>query len=237
MTLEELKAQRATRKDPADLPHGMTRGEVDAYMKEKAALDYRIVTAKGAMNTIAALADDGDDVQWLDFLESSRKALVNERMKIASPIRDRKLLDLAKNLEFSIAYVDAGLTKAMAGSDLPLGASRLGEMMRAAGYEQWQGSIKEVERRLADRATRRTRAQAALANALMGDDERARQEAEANEYRHMLNALNITFGADSGPGAITLVPHRADGSVLPLDELTPQQRKALERMRAAYATR
>ena len=123
----------------------------------------------------------------------------------------------------------------MAGSDCSLSTSRLGELMREAGYELWHGSVKEVERRLADRARRRGQAQAELDGALLDDEERATQEAEAREYRETANALNVTLGPDSGPGAITLVPHRADGSVLPLDELTPQQRKALERMTAAYA--
>jgi hypothetical protein len=123
----------------------------------------------------------------------------------------------------------------MSGSEFSLGTSRLGELMRAAGCEQWHGSIKEVERRIADRAKRRAQAQSALDSALMDDEERERQEAAAREYRETCNALNITLGPDSRPDAITLVPHRTDGSVLPIEELTPGQRAALERMRVANA--
>lgn len=105
------------------------------------------------------------------------------------------------NITLSIRTIDFGLVIKDTGYDLT--TLRLGQLMIAAGYEivgadpdrnysgelPWHGSIKEVEHRIKDRERRRQQAQAALDEALMDDDVRAKRDAESDIRREALNAL------------------------------------------------
>jgi hypothetical protein len=242
VTLEQLEQLRAARLDPRDLPHTTTRREADAYAAETAALDHRAETAKAAMATLATLATDDADAEWLDRLNVWRKTLCDELLALPSRIRDARTLGVQKNVTLSIRAIDFGGGQ-FRNSGWELESSRLGALMIADGYEvvgadpaqnyggrlPCHGSIKEVEHRMKDAARRRARAQAQLDSALMDDDERAKQEAEAKELREALNSLRVRHGAD---GRSLLVVDRDNE---PIDEttLTPVERRALERARQA----
>lgn len=249
MTLAELEQQRAARLDRDALPLTMTHGEADAYVKATADLDARIRTAKNALTTLASVGSDDADTQWLDFLGPARKALCDERMQIKSPIRDPKVLGRAKNLEFSIDYIDKGPTRAFTDSGYALETLRLGQLMIEAGYPlsgadpsrnyhgelTWFGSVKEAEKRIADREKKRAQAERALDAALMDDDVREKQEADAKALRDAFNSMRVKVGADPNVPGLRVV----DRENQDIDEgtLTPLQQKALalarEAMRAA----
>jgi hypothetical protein len=93
----------------------------------------------------------------------------------------------------------------------------------------WHGSLRDLERQAKDVARRRRQAQAALDAALLDDDERARQEAEAKALNAAYNSLRVLVNADGGLRV-------ADRSGNDVDEstLTELQRKALERAREAF---
>jgi hypothetical protein len=106
--------------------------------------------------------------------------------------------------------------------------------MREAGYEPvgaapergylgvlpWFGTIAEAEARIAALAQRRRQAQSALDDALLDDAVREQQEAEAKKFRDALNGLRLR-----GPNLLVQGVDEAD--------LTPLQREALARARAA----
>src|SRR5690242_5822208 len=98
MTLDELQALRAARKDRDDLPDGMTRREVDAYTRDTALLDRRLQQARDAKADLLSLASDDDDTEWLAHEESWRKVLCDELLALPSRIRDPKLLGRRVNL-------------------------------------------------------------------------------------------------------------------------------------------
>jgi hypothetical protein len=232
MTLEQLEHLHALRSKPDDLPHTVTRGEADAYARDTATLDHRIVAAKAAMTTLAELSDDAD-VAWLDHLNAWRKALCDELLTIKSPIRDPKVMGRSQNLTVSIRCIDFGAGQ-FRDSQWALETSRLGELMVASGYAvtgadasrayvgtlPWRGSIKEVEERLRETAKRREQAQQQLDSALMDDDVRAAQEAEAKKFRDALDTLRLR-----GPNLDVQGVDEAD--------LTPLQKEALARARRA----
>jgi hypothetical protein len=77
--------------------------------------------------------------------------------------------------------------------------------------------LPEVEQRISDRA--RKRDAAALADALLTDDERA-------EPRDAFNSMRVKVNGDR------FGTYKSDGDVLDVTEMTPLQRKAFERMDA-----
>src|SRR2546422_5054921 len=98
----------------------------------------------------------------------------------------------SQNLTVSIRSIDFGAGE-FRDSQWARETSRLGELMVASGYAvvgadpsrayvgtlPWRGSLKEVEQRLKETARRRAQAQQQLDSALLDDDVRATQEAEA----------------------------------------------------------
>ena len=185
--------------------------------------------ARDAAATLAQLPDGVADREWLGRLESWRQTLVDERFAIKSPIKDKHLLGLARNLECSLRYIDRGEVRQMHDLGYAPDTLRLGALMRDAGCERWLGSTEEVQHRIRETERRRAQAQAALAGALMDDDAREKREAESKALRDAFNAMDVKIGPDG-----TLVAYKADGDVLDAVEMTPLQRKAFERMDALH---
>jgi hypothetical protein len=200
MTLAELEAERAAIVDDDQLPVTTTRAGLTAHQLRRNTLDQRIMQAKAAHRTLAALAEP--DPLWEERLNAWRPQLCDELLALPPRIRDPKLLGLQRNLTLSIRCIDFG-PDVLSNSGYSLTTLRLGELMREAGYEAqgadprlnfagmmpWHGSIKEVEHRVKDVERRRAAAQAALDDALLDDDERAAREAESKARRDALNAL------------------------------------------------
>jgi hypothetical protein len=240
MTLAELEAKRAARKDVADLPHTMTRGEVDAYIKDTALLDRRLTQARDAIATLALLQDP--DPEWWERLKTWRQTLADELLR---PIPEPTPKDLAarRNLTLSILVCDRGPGVLKDSDDYDLQSLRLGALMRADGFEPegsdpiraysgvmpWHGSLKDLERQAKDVARRRRQAQAALDAALLDDDERERQEAEARELNAAYNQMRVLVNADGGLRVVS-----RDGDAVDESGLTPLQRRALARAREVF---
>jgi hypothetical protein len=196
-----LTKQRAERKDELDLPRTMTPREVNTYLAETATLDKKIAAFNTTLEMWTTLPTHDADGKWLDQLNAWRHVLCTELLALPSRIRDAQLLGVQQNLTLSIRAIDFGLT-VLKDTGYGLTNLRLGQLMVASGYEvvgadlnrnytgelPWFGSIKEVEHRITDVEQRRQRAQAALDDALMDDDARAKRDAEAQARREALNA-------------------------------------------------
>lgn len=204
MTIEHLQAQRAAIPEDGALPASTTRDELVALQAQRLALDRRIRQAREAMATLAALGTADADAAWRDHLTAWRAVLCDELLAIKSPIRDPKTMGKSRSLSLSIRCIDFGL-RVVEDTGYDLTTLRLGELMREAGYAvegadpdrhyagtmPWHGSLPEVEQRIEDLTKRRERAQAALDDALLDDDERAAQEAAAKAKRDELNARPV----------------------------------------------
>ena len=245
MTLDQLEHLRAARQDGDDLPHTMTQREVRAYVAATALLDHRITTARDATATLAALPSLDEDARWVVDLNTWRASLCTELLTIRSPIREKAIKEQSEALTWSIRLIDFGLSISTIGPVVDLSSTRVGLLMDAAGYTPtdphgprgWRGSIKEVEHRIKVTTRQHAAAQAVLDDALMDDDHRAQVEAESARRCAVLNGMHLT-GSDGRDGLpYHLVPHRADGSVIDLSELTDEQREALDRINAAEAAR
>lgn len=226
MTLDELAARRATRKDELDLPRTMTPREVQTYIAETAELDATLRALRAAEATLVeADARLVADRAWLAFLTQARVTLCDELLSIKSPIRDRATKDRATALDFSIRLIDVGTGISTLGPIVTLGPTPIGQLMAAAAYvtdgqdlygpRGWQGSLKETERRIAESVKRQTAAKAALDRILRADDQQA--------HREVLNSMEIRNSAD-GNGLVAFV----DGEPLPVSAMTPEQQAAFE---------
>ncbi|HXG69761.1 MAG TPA: hypothetical protein VNJ04_04015 [Gemmatimonadaceae bacterium] len=198
----ELAARRVAINDESQLLVSSTRVEVEAARYERVMLDRQIAAIDSAVSAVASVGSADADEQWHNTLTTARAQLVDERMKIKSPIRDAWMLGLARNLALSIGAVDRG-RRVFTDSGWDLENSRLGELLRAAGYEQvgadpdrnyggalpWHGRLTEVESRIAKLVARRAAVKAQLDEALMSDAERARRDAESAARVSALNAL------------------------------------------------
>ncbi len=200
MTLEELERLRAAIPDDDALPASTTRGELAALRTRRRDLDRRLLAARNAKATLAQLPEP--DTTWLDHLTAWRKRLCDEVLAMPPRALTGHELGLRQNLTLSIRVVDFGLG-VIEGTGYGLTTLRLGQLMREEGYEvvgadplrnyggelPWFGSMKEVEKHIKDMTKRRADAQAALDEALLDDDERAKRDAEADIRRDALNAL------------------------------------------------
>jgi hypothetical protein len=237
--LAQLTKARAERKDELDLPRTMTQREVNAYVEQTIRLDRRIAAIRTAADTLAALPTLDADTKWLAHLNTWRTTLCDELMTIKSPIRDRDTKERAERLTWSIKLIDFGLGISSLGI-VTLAASAIGPLMAAAGYaianpelrgpNGWRGHIKDTEQRIKELTKRRAEAQAGLDVLLRTDEERATQEAEDKVFYAAMNTMHCK--ADST--GTRLVAFTLDGDELPIDAMTPAQRKALERFEAAH---
>jgi hypothetical protein len=201
ITLEQLEALRAALPDDDALPASTTKAALDAHQQRRRELDRRLLAARNAMQTLAALADP--DPLWAERLNAWRQTLCAELLALPPRIRDAKLLGVQRNLTLSIRVLDFGPDHALKDCEYSLGSLRIGELMREAGYEAqgadpdrnftgvmpWFGSLKEIEHRAKDVERRRFAAQSALDDALLDDDEREKKGAEAKARRAALDAL------------------------------------------------
>jgi hypothetical protein len=204
MTLEDLEALRAAIPDDGALPASTTSDERAAMQRRRADLDRRLMRARDATATLAALATDDADAQWRDRLEAWRRVLCDELLALPPRIRDAPTLGVQQNVTLSIRAIDFGL-RVLENTGYGLTNLRLGELMAGDGYEHigadpernyagempWHGCLKEVEHRINDRERRRAAAQAQLDEAFMDDDVRARRDAEADRRRAELNARPV----------------------------------------------
>ena len=248
MTLADLEARRAAIPDDDALPASATQADLARVREQRRVLDVRLTQARDATATLAAIADDAADVAWLADLNTWRKTLCTELLDIKSPIRDKVLLGRSRNLTMSIRTIDFTGDQ-FKDSGWTLESSRLGELMIASGFTlhdadpstnyagrlPFHGSIKDVEKRMHARATQRTRAQQALADALLDDDVREQQEAADQAGRDAVNRLHIVVGDDGK----SLVAYRnrqdyRDGRVYAVDEMDATTRDAFTRMQASY---
>lgn len=198
----ELAARRAAIPDEGQLLIAWGRAEVEAARYERVRLDRQIGAIDSAVAAAASVGCAVADEHWHSTLTTARAQLVDERMEIKSPIRDAAMRGLERNLALSIAAVDRG-RRVFVDSGWELENSKLGELLRAAGYEQlhadpdrnyggalpWYGSLTEVESRIANVAARRAAAKAQLDDVLISDEERAQQDANNEARVAALNAL------------------------------------------------
>ena len=152
------------------------------------------------------------------------------------------------NLERSIKALDVGL-HLFEGTGYSLENSRLGDLIREAGYEvvgadpsrhyvgslegSWLGSEQEIRWQLKDLTARRDRLQAQLAEATLTDAERAERDAVNERYRQVRRSMRITGSADGS----YLVARGPDGSELDPSELSDEQREALMRANREHIAR
>jgi hypothetical protein len=200
--------------------------QMDDHVAKMARCDGRLAEISSVEIRRAGLGSDEADLKWRDFLMSARASMVDELLAIKSPTRDRQTQNLSEDLTFSILLIDR------VGSVVTLEPTRIGRLMAADGYatdmpelrgpDGWRGSLPEVERRLAHRARERAAVQIDLGRVLLIDEEYAAREAETETYRTLCNRMRLRLGQDG-----QRVPHRDDGSVISLEELTPEQAKAL----------
>ncbi len=197
-------------------------------------------------------------MDWLSQLAKWRQQLSDELVDLLarSPhIRNPKTLGVKFNLEFSIRTTDNG-TSVLAGSGYELTNLRLGELMRADGFEPvgadaarsfagvmpWLGGEREVSRELKELNKRRDPLAKQLAEANLTDAERAERDAASEAYRDVLNSMRLKHSNDvqelgnGGYAAIGtyLVACAPDGRILDSAELTPAQRDALARANSQH---
>lgn len=230
--LAELTAKLDALPKDGALPIIMTRDEHRAIITQRAKFAAQIASITHAASSLAAI-DVEPDTRWRDFLVPSRLTCCDELMAIKSPIRDADSKAKAQSLTFSLKMIDFGLN-ASAHPVVSFAPTRIGELMTAAGYavsgpelrgpRGWQGSLPEVERRLADLTRRKAAALAALDEALMSDEELKQRDAE----QAALRTLRLKRSADGR----SLVAVRPDGSPLPVSEMSELQRAAFKRQEA-----
>lgn len=189
----------------------------------------------------------GPRLDALSQQEKYRKQLTDEYVALMaqSPrIRDPKLVGRRINLELSIKAIDRGLS-VFDGTGYELSNCRLGELMKADGVEPvgadparfyagifpWPGSTPQLQREVKELTTRRDALAKKLAEATLSDAERAERDAANAEYARVYNSMRVT-GSDDGR---YLVAKARDGRELEMEELTPEQRAALQRANAEYA--
>jgi hypothetical protein len=243
--LADLTAKRAAIPDDGTLPASTTRAELAVIQQRRRDADRELANVDAAVATWRALGSTEADERWRDQLTAWRQTLCDELLTIKSPIRDKVVMGRSINLSLSIKAIDFGPEK-LEGSGYGLTNLKLGDLMRASGYEPvgedlnhnyvgvmpWYGSLKEVEQRLAALGTQRAQAEANLEAALMTDEERAARDQQAAAERDAFNAMTVKTSPDSNrPG---LVAYRADGEVMDISEMTPLQRTAFEKMNALH---
>ena len=189
MTLERLEQLEA---ELAALPgEEVLQRPLDANRTTRAVLESRIETIRFASHALANVAPQIAAVTTQLAEVTEWRSVLCDRL-LAEPPRPRT--DVARGrvqaLTLSIQAIDRGLG-VMSGSGWEQETLPLGELMRAAGYEEgpkvanqvrgqlpWPGSIPELERRLRDLQQQRDDAQRRLDDALLDDAERERLAAE-----------------------------------------------------------
>ncbi len=240
MTLAQLEAERAKRKDELDLPRTMTPRETDAYVEHTRVLDMRIERARSAAALVAELTAQIAPLEaWRDFLAAQRPKLCADLIALVPDYRDRATMDLQQALKLSISNIDRGATywaNGAAGVGAPLAAA-----IQAAGYlprtgvpgVAWLGSLPATEQQLKELRRQIDTAQAQLDEALLDDATRAKLDAEGAARRAVLESLNLCGTNADGDPRKPFVARRSDGTVLPESELTREQRTALDQVNAA----
>ena len=151
---------------------------LDDLRQRREVLENRIVTLRAATTALANVEPRIVDLTtWHDFETTSRKVLCDELLALP-PAHTASERDLrrgkAQNLTFSIQCLDRGIG-VLADTGWALATTRLGDLMREAGYREgpkienqvhgempWFGSLPDVERRLRDLQAQRDVAQAQL---------------------------------------------------------------------------
>lgn len=232
ITLAELTALRAARKDSLDLPGSMSERERHAYLAETTVLDQRLAAARTALAILAEVAPElAADTAWLAHLTSWRATLCHELLDIKSPIRDKAVLERADNLTLSIRMIDFGLGASTLGPIVRL-TLRIGDLMAAAGYDieapalhgprGWRGAVRETEARIAELTKRCVPVEAQLHEMLLTDDEQATRDAERAALQEVLKTMHIRNNRD-GSGLVACTP---DGVPLDAADMTLAQRTA-----------
>lgn len=244
ITTDERLKQLTKESAALDTRRKQAQQEVDTCVARMRVIANRCNAIQVATTTLAHLAPLASEQEWLDHLSAWRKQLCDELLAVPRRNRDRAEMDRQQNLTFSIRLIDFGLGVAVNSPFLDLSLLRLGELMAEAGYATsgpelqgrrgWLGSIPEVKQRIEDVTKQRAKAQAAVDDALMTDEERAKVDAESQAYRDALRTMDVKGNAD-GTG---LVAYTKDGDPLDVSAMTPEQRKAFERWEAvAYPPR
>jgi len=234
MTPEQLQRELETKIADLDVRRLQAQADVDACTAQIEALSQRSSDVQVASTTLASLPPVGPLLEWRDHLPVWRENFVTRLLAVAPDDHDRATQELQQGLRLSIANIDRGCGFWPNGA--PMIGIPLAEAIAAAGYEPpanrpgvaWYGNLQEVEHRIKQWTKQRDEAQAALDNALLDDDERAKQDAEREQYGQTYESLRFKIGTDGH-----LVPHRVNGSELPESEMTPDQKKVLERANAA----
>jgi hypothetical protein len=189
--LAALRAERADRLDPADLPGTMTPRELESYLDRTALLDQQLAAVAQAVEMLAKVEDLTPLHAWREFAIPTRDLLCKELL--ARPRSRTKVeLGITYNLRYSVQCLDFGLG-VIEGSGYHLSSLRLGELMREAGYAPlppaegqtfgtfpFPGTLDETERKIKALEKQKAQAGKALEEALMTDEEREARIAAAH---------------------------------------------------------
>jgi hypothetical protein len=247
-----LQAALAAVPRDEDLPASATQRDLAVNRHRRQTLERQLAALERAVSTWRELGSAEADEAWRAHLTEWRSVLCDELKQIkAYATRDPVVKGRAINLTLSVKTIDRG-TDVLELSDYGLTTLRLGQLMIAAGYEvtdadpvlnyvgklPWHGSLPEVEARLSKLAERRAAAEAALATALLSDEDRQQQEADAVALRRALDGMIVKVSAD-GTGLVAWRDRKAvlDDVQLSPSEMTPIERKAFERMAASFRFR
>jgi hypothetical protein len=244
-----LVDQLATLPSIDQLPASATQADLDANRQRRLTLERDLDALNKAAADVTQLGSAEDDEAWLTQLRTWRQILVDElKTHTAYSTRNPKIKGRQNNLIASIKCIDRG-PQAIAMSDYSLVSCALGKLMIEAGFSitgadpslnyegvlPWFGALPEVEQRLESLATKRKQAQAALEYALLDEETRAQQEADAAALRKAMNDLIVTINAE-GTGLAAYRNRQAllDGLPITVEEMSPLEQRAFERLAATF---
>jgi hypothetical protein len=238
----QLQQQLSAIPDDGALPATATREDVARNQQQRADAQRQLALFDHAVATWRTLGTREFDEHWRDRLTTWREVLCDERREIKSPIRDPVTKGRERNLALSLRCIDYGLNRTLQDACYELTTLRLGELMRADGYEpqgadpqrnyvgvmEWHGSLPEVEKRLATLTDKRAQAEANLDAVLMSDEERQRREDAQRQENAAYNAMDVKVGIGC------LVAYRSNGDVYAPSDMSAIERRAFERANAVF---
>lgn len=196
MTTAQFQQKLETKIAELNARRSQAEADVAAYTAQIDDLSQRFSAIQVASTTLAGLHPFGPLLDWRDHLPVWRENFVTRLLAMAPDDRDRATLDLQQGLRLSILNIDRGCGYWPNGA--PMIGIPLAEAIVAAGYEPptnrpgvaWFGSLPEVEQRIQQLTKERDEAQAALDNAMLDDDARAKKDAESAARRDRINAMS-----------------------------------------------
>jgi len=187
-TLEQMVRELAALPAETDVPLSWTQRQLDDLRQQQGTLMNRIQVAHRSVGILAEVDPQiAALIKWRDHLVRWRQLLC-DRLAALPPPRTGPELGERQKLEMSIQRIDYGLDLGPAGSCM-YGNIPLDDLMREAGYvprdavaradgEAWFGTLPSAEWRLKELQARHDDAKCRLDEALLGDKERAKRDAQ-----------------------------------------------------------